>query len=39
MQYMLQIYSGDSMTRWEKLSEERAEGVMGEYRRSRRRPA
>jgi hypothetical protein len=31
MQYMLQIYSGDSMSVWESLSEDEQSSVMGEY--------
>jgi hypothetical protein len=31
MQYMLQIYSGDSMSVWESLSEDEQNSVMGEY--------
>jgi len=31
MNYMLQIYSGDSMSVWESLSESEQSAVMGEY--------
>ncbi len=31
MQYMLQIYSGESMAMWERLSEEEQNAVTGEY--------
>jgi hypothetical protein len=31
MNYMLQIYSGDSMAAWERLSEDEQNAVMGEY--------
>jgi hypothetical protein len=31
MQYMLQIYSGDSVERWERLPKDEQDAIMGEY--------
>jgi hypothetical protein len=31
MNYLIQIYTGESMSTWEQLSKEQQDGVMGEY--------